>query len=121
MSKLNKEFQNLKPGDIVLVHYRNKYYAKVLEVEQRYYDQEDVDDHVAWTKQEDCKCGNDYCPKAGQRYGDLVTIEKLWEYDMTPTKRKHVTTYDEGWMTKVTKEMMMDRWSNALKSIEQME
>lgn len=109
-----REFQNLKPGDIVLVHYRNKYYAKVTNVEERYYDQEDVDDHLRYTERWGhvvegvCKCGNDYCPKVGARYGDLVTVEKIYNDDFSPSKRQTIKTYDEAWMTKVTRQSLME-------------
>lgn len=120
------ENKNLKPGDIVLVHYRNKFYAKVLKVEQRFYDEEDVSHHLSFNEQRGdvvdgvCQCGHEYCPKLGQRYGDLVTFEKVYDYDFKPTTRKLVNTYDEAWMTKVDDEMIRQKEAIMLESLKKL-
>ena len=97
--KSNNKLQNLQPGDIVLVHLNTKYYARVISVEQRFY-----------TKEDEEEFGSRYGENVfeGERYGDLVTFEKICGLDFSPTKRKYTNTYDEGWMTKVDRTVLLE-------------
>lgn len=103
-----KQIHHLKPKDIVYVHYKNGFYAIIENVTQRYYTKEEEQDHKTYCRGK-CPVGS-YCPKEGERYGDLVKVKKVYDNKLNPVNgKKYESSYDELYLTKVDESFIFQK------------
>lgn len=71
----------LKPGDLVLVHYRNNFYGIVKTIEHRFHEN-------------------------GPRKNDLVCVQRVADNYAQDSSKPYVDKYDESFLTKIDEDFI---------------